>query len=401
MSRSARRFALRMLAVGLLLAAAVTAAAQVAPQVTAARVAQQLDAARAALKPRLSAQAPASLQQAAALLDQLDGKIHHDLGDDMSRPLVRLKDSQQVLLLHARAAATLTAGYLEASSHCLAGEDAALIRAYVRSLALVAGVDSGGGLSRLARMTGLSKGGSLAVIDGLRNRAQKPVFALQHGVALANLVIHGANLSDPQCSEPQVSALDADGKPLPTQPTVVGVSPSAIEVHWPDAGALAPATYLLQVVPQKHRLLLGCFKQAPARTAVAVVAAPVFHVAYTLSATCAASADGTSATHRVALAHGDMPALDGFGKTVSARVDTSACPYPVSYAISASVAGRDGAVPAKVGPITQSAEAQISAGLPGGLTLSWNPSMQQLFVSSGSRRCQGIDATALKAAASP
>jgi hypothetical protein len=43
-----------------------------------------------------------------------------------------------------------------------------------------------------------------------------------------------------------------------------------------------------------------------------------------------------------------------------------------------------------VGPITQSADATITAGLPGGLTLSWDPSVRRIFVRSGVNACKGV-----------
>lgn len=374
-------------------------AAQVAPRVTGLLAEQQMDTARAALKAALRPDSPADLAQASRRLDELDARLRSELGNDASKPLQGLSSRQQVLVLHARAAAAMTLNYLKASDNCMASEIDALTTAYVTSMeGLVGGVIKGGTLAKLARLVHVGKGGSMAVIDGVLDPAQKPVFALQQGVPLANIVLHGNNLSDPQCADPGITAMDADGKPLPTQPTIVGVSPSAIELHWPDAGSLSPGTYLIRVVPKKHHLLVGCRAQAPARVALQVVPVPVFHISYKLKATCAVSASGTSATHELQLASGKMPEIKGFGHTVSVPVNTAACRFPVSYAIYAQVDSGSGK-PVSIGPISQSADAQIATGLPGGLTMNWNPSMQQLFVSSGVRSCKGIDSTPLKAAA--
>lgn len=66
-----------------------------------------------------------------------------------------------------------------------------------------------------------------------------------------------------------------------------------------------------------------------------------------------------------------------------------ACDDPVSYSISATAGYADGSE-AGIGPITQSAAAGITAGLPGGLTLSWDPQVRQLFASASGGRCKGF-----------
>ena len=43
-----------------------------------------------------------------------------------------------------------------------------------------------------------------------------------------------------------------------------------------------------------------------------------------------------------------------------------------------------------VGPISQIASAGITAGLPGGLSLSWDPSVRQLFLRPGAASCKGV-----------
>jgi hypothetical protein len=43
-----------------------------------------------------------------------------------------------------------------------------------------------------------------------------------------------------------------------------------------------------------------------------------------------------------------------------------------------------------VGPISQIASAGITAGLPGGLSLSWDPSVHQLVVRPAASSCKGV-----------
>ncbi len=80
----------------------------------------------------------------------------------------------------------------------------------------------------------------------------------------------------------------------------------------------------------------------------------------------------------------------GYGTTVSQTIDTSACGDPQSYRLSAIVQDGNGSR-ASAGPFAQSAQASITAGLPGGLSLSWNPAAQILFVRSGAQTCKGIN----------
>ncbi len=75
--------------------------------------------------------------------------------------------------------------------------------------------------------------------------------------------------------------------------------------------------------------------------------------------------------------------------TVAQHVDLAGCVNPGSYTITATVASGDGPG-TSVGPVTQSAAAGITAGLPGGLSLSWDPSVQQIFVRPSTGTCKGV-----------
>jgi hypothetical protein len=85
---------------------------------------------------------------------------------------------------------------------------------------------------------------------------------------------------------------------------------------------------------------------------------------------------------------GEMPAGVGTG-TVAEYVAVDGCADPLSYAISATVTLGDGHS-STVGPISQIASAGITAGLPGGLSLSWDPSVHQLVVRPAASSCKGV-----------
>jgi hypothetical protein len=198
---------------------------------------------------------------------------------------------------------------------------------------------------------------------------------------LAGLAVNGVNLADPQCADPRITATDAGGKPLATQPTLTGVLSTRLELHWSQLASLPAGAVVLHVVPQHKVFLLGC-TTLPEATATFEVTPPVhFAVDYVLSASCASG--------QTVLGRGSMPTIEGYGSTVMRSIDTSACAAPQSYTVTATVTSGGG--PVSVGPFTQSADASITAGLPGGLVLSWNPAAKALFVRSGASQCKGID----------
>ena len=81
--------------------------------------------------------------------------------------------------------------------------------------------------------------------------------------------------------------------------------------------------------------------------------------------------------------------IDFAGGVASQPVAIQGCDNPVSYAVTAKVAFGDGRE-ISVGPFSQIASAGITAGLPGGLTLSWDPSVRQLFVRPAASTCKGV-----------
>jgi len=115
------------------------------------------------------------------------------------------------------------------------------------------------------------------------------------------------------------------------------------------------------------------------------VAAPAkVSVSYGLTATCQ-SGNGEQVMPPVT---GVMPGFAG-SSAVSQTVAIAGCASPVSYAITAKVTFGDGHS-ASIGPISQIASAGITAGLPGGLSLSWDPSVRQLFVRPSANTCKGV-----------
>src|SRR6185312_10650576 len=96
-------------------------------------------------------------------------------------------------------------------------------------------------------------------------------------------------------------------------------------------------------------------------------------VSYALTQTCPAPGGGQG--RAMPAVTGSMP--EGVGRgTVAKYVTVDGCADPLSYAISATVTFGDGH--------------GSTAGLPGGLSLSWDPSVHQLVVRPAASSCKGV-----------
>ena len=364
--RRAAGHSLRVLAVlGLLLAVATPAGAQLPPRLTPGSVADQLDAARQRLAGRADTTAVA--QQLQALAQDL----RTTLADRSAQPLTALGDRDRGRVLRAHAAAQLASDFADAAGACRAGESAAMVQALTLSVRQLAQAPAEGKPMQ-------------ATIDRVETADHAPLFALHGADKPVALALVGSELTDPQCPDPQLTATDANGAPLPSQPRITNVLPTRIEFEWPNTAALKPGSYVFRVRPQHKAFLVGCSAQPEAAVAVQMVPAPKFTVSYSLDAVC-----GHGDPRTVALGKGTLPPLEGYGATVAQVIDTSACTDPVAYRISATVGYADGAS-ASAGPFEQSADANATVGLPGGLSLSWDPAMRQLFVRSGAPMCKGV-----------
>jgi hypothetical protein len=297
------------------------------------------------------------------------------LHGDLDKPVETIGDAERASVLRAHAAAARVQAYLAVAGGCH-GSDVRAMQA-----ALAAGV------ARLA--TDGTSAKRVPVVDGVETLAHVPLFVLHQGSAPMVFALTGVNLVDTQCANPKVVATDLAGRPLPSQPGVSGATPGRIELRWPQSTSLPAGGVVLHVATERKAFLLGCTALPEASAVIQVAPSVQYQVDYVLSASCPASGAKDASPVTVPLAHGKMPPLIGYGRTVSQPVDTSACAEPQSYSVSATVDGSDGSH-AAAGPFTQSAQASISAGLPGGLTLSWSPSAQTLFVRSGLKTCKGV-----------
>ncbi|MCX7514350.1 hypothetical protein [Frateuria sp. STR12] len=364
-----RRMGVRSLravaALGLSLALAAPAVAQLPPRLTAGSVADQLDAAGR----RLAAQTGTAA--IAAQLHALAQDLRGNLADRLAQPLTALDDRDRGRVLRAHAAASLGTDFADAAAGCREGEAAVMAQALALSV------------RHLAQAPAVDKP-LQATIDRVEAVDHAPLFALRPSAAPVALALVGSELTDPQCPDPQLTATDASGAPLAKQPRITGVLPGRIEFEWPATAALKQGGYLLHVRPQHKAFLVGCTAQPEAAVALQRVPSPKFTVGYVLEGVC-----GRSDPRTLALGKGTLPPLEGYGATVAQVVDTTACTDPVAYRISATVGYADGAS-ATAGPFEQSADANLTVGLPGGLSLSWDPAVRRLFVRSGAPMCKGV-----------
>jgi hypothetical protein len=348
--------------------------AQIAPRLTGSVVIDQLQAAQHELAARAATLPNSSLGATSQRLDNLVAALRATLGSGAAKPIDLIAAEARADAYRAYAVAQRTQAYLEASQGCLQTDANAMADALATTVDLVAG---GKGSAKLQ-----------PVINAVETLDHRPLFVLRGKGSGTAFALVGTNLFDAQCEDPVVTATDAQGKRQNVQPRVTGVLPNRIELAVADASQLQPGSYVLHVVPKRKAFLTGCSAQPEAVAAVQVAAPVKMSVSYAVGATCR-SGDGADATEQVLPAiTGTMPDLGGAG-TVSQQIALNGCAEPVSYAISAKVNFGDGRS-ASVGPISQTASAGITAGLPGGLSLSWDPSVHVLYVRPAANSCKGL-----------
>jgi len=346
------------------------AAAQLAPRATGESVMADLETARQELAARAASLPRSSLATTAGRMDSLIVALRKSLGKDAAKPIDLLDADAKADAYRARAVLLRTQAYLDAGKACLDSDAEAMAGALSSTVELAL---AGSGSSKQP-----------PVINGVETEDHRPLFVLRDSRRGAVFALDGANLLDAQCEDPVVTATDGQGQRHSVQPIVTGVSPGRIELKLPDDSVLSPGSYVLRVASKRKVLLMGCVAQPEAVAAVQVAPVAKASVDYSLVATCRTPA-GEQALPAVS---GKMPD-PGAGGTASQGIVIDGCDNPVSYAITARVAfGDEPAVP--VGPFSQIATAGITAGLPGGLTLSWDPMVRQLFVRPAVSTCKGV-----------
>ena len=351
---------------GLFAAATAPLHAQLAPRPSARVSLDELATATAAL-PVDPALAPLRAQ----LQSMADG-LRQAAGNDADKPVDLVGDALRGRIVRAHAAAARVQAYVKSAAACQPGDRAAMQAALAETVKRLAAADAGGKV--------------VPVIDDVQSMpAPGSLFAVRAGGGPLAFALSGSDLFDSQCPSPRISATGADGTALASQPMLTGASPARLELKWPDIGHMPAGAVVLHVVAQRKVFLLGCQALPEATAVLEVVPATHYRVDYALQAICPAPGDAGRA---VELARGTLE-LAGAGSSASQHVSTSACAEPSAYRLSASVRAAAGA-PASAGPFTQPAQASITAGLPGGLTLSWDPSVQSVFVRAGADRCPGV-----------
>ncbi|KAA0070914.1 hypothetical protein [Rhodanobacter sp. T12-5] len=360
-----------MLWLALPMSAAILAgpvSAQIAPRLTGAAVIGQLESARHELAARAASAPHSSLAATSERLGKLADALRKSLGNDAEKPIDTLGKDVRGSAYRASAVVQRTRAYLDATSGCLDADVEAMAEALSTTVRLVADEDDSSKMQ--------------PVINGVETLDHRPLFVLHGAGKGPAFALVGANLFDAQCESPVVTATDGQGKLQSVQPSVTGVLPNRIELKVPDGAALAPGSYVLHVVAKHKAFLVGCSAQ-PQTIAAVQVAPPVkVSLSYGVAATCRAG----GADRTLPPVTGTMPDLAG--GIVAQQVAIDGCAEPVSYAITAKVTFGDGHS-VSVGPISQVASAGITAGLPTGLSLSWDPSVRQIFVRPSATTCKG------------
>lgn len=369
---SFRRGAAALAMAGLLFGVAVAASAQeVAPRQTGTMVVSELAKAEQAVQARAASMPDIGLPAVATKLKAMGAALTDAMGDDAGEPLDTIGADARAAALRADAAAKRVQAWLAAAgTSCSKDEVQAMVSALSATLDQLSADDA-------------SQKAALPMIDGVATLDKRPLFVLRQGEPAPKFVLTGANLVDTRCDNPDVVAVGADGAQVAAQPQLIAAQPGQVELQWSDAAKLAPGNYVLRLTAKRKAFLVGC-RSEPATVAVLHVLPPLrFAVSYALIATCAGSAAP------VVLGSGDLPTLTARNRTVSRTLDASKCPNPTSYVIAGTVRAGDGPK-TKFGPVTQSADATVTTGLGDGLTLSWDPSLRQLFVRTGAQTCKGV-----------
>lgn len=350
----------------------VAHAQAVAPRLTGAMAIAHLDKARQAVEARAADSGHATLKPLLEQLKHMRLALADTLGADAGKPVATIDEDARAAVVRAHAAASRVQAWLKVSAKACTPDEA---KAMLAALALT--------LDKLASDTA-SQDAPLPVINAVQTLDKHPLFVFRQGSgATPKFVLAGAHFVDPQCANPEVQVVDAQGEPVEVQPQLVAAQASRVELQWPGVSGLAPGSYVLRLTAQRKRFLFGCTAQPPAIAVVQVMPARKFTVDYTLAATCA----GKSGP--VTLGSGTLPALTAQHGMSAQVIDTSACPVPGSYTITASVHAGDGQV-STYGPVTQAASVVITTGLGHGMTLSWNPSLHKLFANLGKSTCKGV-----------
>lgn len=346
-------------------------AAQLAPRLTGTTVLDELGTAEHELSVRAGSMSQSRLAPTAEHLAAMADALRKSLGKDADKPIDIIDVKAKSSAYRAHAASQRVQAFLAASKGCLDVDASAMADALATTITELAAASDGAKL--------------LPVVNAVETSDHRPLFVLRNTVGKMNFALVGANLFDAQCEDPTVTASDASGKAQTVQPKVTGVSPDRIELELTDAAQIEPGSYVLHVASRRKAFLMGCSAQ-PTAVAVVQVAAPSrLSVSYVLTTTCRAGNGAEQVGPAIA---GTMPDFAG-SNTVSRQVDIGACTDPLRYSLSAGVTFADGHS-STIAPISQIASAGITAGLPGGLTVSWDPSVRQLFVRSGANSCKGV-----------
>ncbi len=350
-------------------------AAQTDPRLTGAAVIAQLEAAQRGLSARAEALPGSTLIASSQHLLAMSAELRKALDRDAAKPLAQASDEAQAQTLRAYAAATQAQAYLGAASSCFDGDAVTMARALDATINLLANAPR-------------SSKSEQPVITAVETEDHHPLFAF-HGDSQQTVVaLLGVNLHDAQCDDPLITATNGQGAMLSQQPAVTSVLPNRIELKVP--GGVEAGSYVLHVLPKRKLRFLGCTTQPEANVALQVAPPIKFSVSYTLTQSCRVRSGKVVVSEQPQPAvSGVLPDITAYGATVSQAVVTAACNDPVSTSISSKVLFADGNS-AAIGAITQSASAGITVGLPGGLTLRWEPAVKTVFVSAATSLCTAV-----------
>ncbi|WP_232821568.1 hypothetical protein [Acidithiobacillus ferrivorans] len=357
----------------------VPASAQDVALMTAAQSIHELELVREALAKHLqSSPARKSLPKVREDINKLINALRGEPNKYSHQTLAILNSKERTLVLRAYAVAQRTESYLHASDGCIGSEGSAMAAVLLSSVQQLTDVSSGGGVS--------SNPAVIYAIETTNHR--HPLFVIRQGGVLRAITLTGVNLTDPQCANPAVEVTNAQGNVLGTQPRIEAATPTRIMLRWPDLARLVPGSYVLHVTPRRNHFLFGCSLQAHGQAVgfFRVIPAPQITVSYLLSAVCQKTDEVNSKVQTKVHSSGILAPMGASLDFSSKSIHLQACVNPVTYSLLAKANYGDG-IGKSVGPISQPANANITLGFPGNLSVTWNPSSQRLFSHLSQNRC--------------
>jgi hypothetical protein len=308
-------------------------------------------------------------------LQQMVDALRKEPSKNLHQSLIVLSSRERALVLRANAVTQRAKQYLNVSSGCADTVNSAMASVL---------------LSAVEQMMHAKKnaGSKPAVIDAIETtNSHQPIFIIKHGEKLSSLTLLGVNFTDSQCANPSIMVTNGQGIKLKQQPVIERATPARIQLKWFNMGNLMPDQYVLHITPRRESFLFGCSLQTreQALGVLQVISTPKVTVSYTLTALYKMNNKSRKLQSEV-IGTGVLGPLSHDGAISAVTISVPKTKDVVNYTLEAK-SSYGGVSTMPVGPISQPADANITIGLPSGLTVTWNPALKLLSSKLRQNKC--------------